>query len=264
MKVASLFYIFAAMEILIEDVSEYLHYYTKEEILHISKHLSIILKKYNDRLLTPLDTLQLPDRLLDMLKLVLSLTEHYELNYRQSNLNHTSYRPVSQLQELKHALTRIKDRHINIAFKLPRKTLLIDNEVVSQWIRQQLLKAYHEFDLTMEDFGDAMFLLDSNGNRLYDEHSADELRKYAERPMSFSKLIYSFCNGIIEFLKATFELLPHDATYLSEQQLSFLYELLCLMDFEGFQEEFSTDEYPSSLDIDRLYQLLNKQRRLSR
>ncbi|MBS7565779.1 hypothetical protein KHS38_15325 [Mucilaginibacter sp. Bleaf8] len=256
------------MEIHIDHVSEYLHYYNPQDLAKLGKQLIDILNKYEDRLLISNSNPKLMNRGLEFFKLILSLTEHYNLNYRKSYLNNAGYKSIIQLQELKSALKRLeyidretgenKVRQFKIAFKLPGNTITVDDEALSMWIRKQLLKAYNEFDITMEDFGDAMFLLDSENNLAYNEKSSEELRKYAERPMSFSKIVYLFCNGIIEYMKAAFDLLPHNAKYLSEQQLSFLYELLCLMDFEGFQKEFSTDEYPSSLDIDRLYQMLNK------
>lgn len=259
------------MEINVTELSEYLESYSIEDLNGIAKGLTTILQKYEDNLLIQGSQPRFIDHQVDLLRVVLSLSDHYHLRYHRSNLNYANYEPAAQLQELIHLLEgRIEKRitgeetmrDMDIVFKISGKGFRVDNGVVSRWIRKQLLKAYHDFDLTVEDFGEAMFLLDARENVMYNEASAGELQKYAERPISFSRLIYNFCDGVMTYMTNTFSLIPHNARYLSEQQISFLYELLCLMQYEGYSSEFDADEYAKGLYVDNLYQLLIKQRKL--
>jgi hypothetical protein len=243
------------------NINDYLHYYTKEEIETIATGLSSILAKYDGDMVASGSDYRLPDKLIDILQVVLSLTEHYAENYRHSNINHAQYKSASQLQHLKDELVRTQSRHLDISFKIPGKAFKIDDPIVSKWIRDQLIKAFDKFDIPAA-FGEAMFLLDSKGNPLQHDDKPGILESYASRPMSFAKAVYLFCESMMINLRNMFTLAPHEAKYLSETQISFLYEVLALVGFDTFNAPLPPDDKPQPTERDRLYTMLNSQHKL--
>jgi hypothetical protein len=244
-------------------VGDYLEHYTKPELELIAKGLVPLLLRYDQNLVQRDAQRRLFDEPVEFFKSLLSITAHFEINYKASNINHVNYRHAAVLQSLKDELVKTRAQHIDILFKFPGTRCTIEDHVVSAWIREKLIQCFDDFDISSE-FGDSIFLLNAKANPMQDQDRAELLRSYAKRPLSFAKVVNSFCESIINYLNLKFALIPHEAKLYSEQQISFLYELLGLMSFEGFEDTFDADCKPEATDIDRLYQMLNYQQRINR
>jgi hypothetical protein len=229
--------------------------YTLEELCTFKLDLEQILKRYDSDIVAPDAPLRLVDKTYDFMVVLLQLRHAVGEVDQLRRQNIASHASVKQLQELIELLRAYKGFQIAITFKVSGKKLTVDDRLLSTWIRNKLITAAEEFDIPVE-FGPARYLIPSVNNPFRPEKQQYVNAMLQLKPHPFGLSTRKICDGILHYLKTTFNLVNHNAQYASGRQIALFYSCLALLKVNGYHEFDFKNEEPCSTDIDNLYSTL--------